>query len=228
MALFFPSLIKVLLEHVSVTEKSLKLRLHVLAFLGLQLRDCCAIFNAVNISEGNLTDLERKCTEYFNAMVLFCGKQSITPTVWTIGHAIPYHTRQLYHTLGYGLGLNTMQGREAKHIKLAKYMQNTTNVRKSERWWTVFRHEYVSLVWLRLNDRANCKYRKTTIKKDFIENSFIPKCVQKKDNKYCYCGLMKAQVEDEKCFICGNELSIFIARSAKDGKVVPALKSFIS
>lgn len=42
-----------------------------------------------------------------------------------------------------------MQGREAKHIKLKKYIENTTNVQKSQRWEHVFRHEHIAVVWLR-------------------------------------------------------------------------------
>jgi hypothetical protein len=38
---------------------------------------------------------------------------------------------------------------------------------------------------------------------------------------------MKANKDDEKCLICGHELSAFIASSAMDGKIHPALKSFI-
>ncbi|KAK3747405.1 hypothetical protein QZH41_012093, partial [Actinostola sp. cb2023] len=77
-------------------------------------------------------ELEEKCKCYFTAIVLFFAKQSVTPTVWTVGHAVPLHVKQIFETLGYGLGLNTMQGREAKHVKLAKYMENTTNAKKSE------------------------------------------------------------------------------------------------
>jgi hypothetical protein len=228
MALYFTNLIEVLLKHVAVIARSIKLRLHVLAFMGLRLRDSCALYNAVHITEENVRDLETKCKEYFNASLLFCGKESITPTVWTIGYVVPFHTRKMYNTFGYGLGLNTMQGREAKHIKLAKYMENTSNVRKSQRWWTVFRHEYVSLVWLRQKDPANNNYKDPAAKqKDFIQNSFIPRYVQTHDLKYCYCGLMKANKDDEKCFICGHELSAFSASSAMDGKIHPALKSFI-
>ena len=61
----------------------------------------------------------------------------VNPTVWTIGYAIPYHTAQ-FEKIGFGLGLNSMQGREAKHVKLAKYVENTCNVKKSMRWWIVF------------------------------------------------------------------------------------------
>ena len=35
-------------------------------------------------------------------------------------YAIPYHTSQLFETLGFGL--NSRQGREAKHVNLAKYV----------------------------------------------------------------------------------------------------------
>ena len=47
-----------------------------------------------------------------------------------------------------GLGVNTMEGREAKHIALVKF---TRNNQFTNRWRQVFRHEYVSLVWLREN-----------------------------------------------------------------------------
>ena len=227
-AVNFTSLIRVLLKQVPATErqKCLKLRLHVLAYLGLCLRDCCAIFNAVDMSEQKLQELENKCKEYFNTCVLFCGKECVTPTVWTIGYMIPFHSWKLFRMLNYGLGLNTMQGREAKHRRLAKYMENTTNVRRSQRWWTVFRHEYVSLIWLRLKDPANQSYKKESKKpKEYVFGSFIPRCVQQNNTRYCYCGLLKGEQDDEKCFICGDEFRTFIASSAQDGKIHHALKA---
>ena len=45
-----------------------------------------------------------------------------------------------------GLGINTMEGRDAKHFTLAKFTHNT---QFSNRWAEVFKHEYVSLFWLR-------------------------------------------------------------------------------
>lgn len=77
---------------------------------------------------------------------LFHSKSSagVNPTVWTLGYAIPYHTNQLLEKLGFVLGLNSMQGWEAKHVKLTKYVENTCNVKKSMRRWIVFRHEFVS------------------------------------------------------------------------------------
>ena len=72
--------------------------------------------------------------------------KGVNPTVWTLGYAIPNHTKKLYEEIGHGLGLNSMQGHEAKHVKLAMYIKNTYNLKKKSRWPTVFRHEYVSLI----------------------------------------------------------------------------------
>ena len=47
---------------------------------------------------------------------------------------------------GLGLGVNSMEGREQKHQKIYKYMQNSTLL---ERWQFVFRHEFISCVYLR-------------------------------------------------------------------------------
>ena len=70
-------------------------------------------------------NLKVLCQQFFNANNLLLT--NITPTVWTVGVAIPYHTSKLHQKLGYGLGLNSMQGREATHVKLAKYVENTCN-----------------------------------------------------------------------------------------------------
>jgi len=66
---------------------------------------------------------------------------SATPTSWTIDHIVPAHARQIHQSLGMGLGVNTMEEREAKHIALDKFTRNT---QFSNRWLQVFRHEYVS------------------------------------------------------------------------------------
>ena len=78
---------------------------------------------------------------------------------------------QLKEKLGYGLGLNSMQGREAKHVKLARYVQNTYNVKKSSRWWTVFRHEFVSMVWLWGRDPYSITYHIVRIRIQVIRTS---------------------------------------------------------
>ena len=47
---------------------------------------------------------------------------------------------------GLGLGLNFMEGREAKHVFISKYSQNTMF---HSRWEQIFLHEFVSLFWLK-------------------------------------------------------------------------------
>lgn len=53
---------------------------------------------------------------------------------------------------GFGLGLNSMEGREAKHVFISKYSQNTMF---HSRWQQIFLHEFVSLVWLRAKGYNN-------------------------------------------------------------------------
>ena len=65
-----------------------------------------------------------------------------------IGHVVPVHARQVHESLGIGLGINTMEGRKVKHIALAKF---TNNTQFSNRWVQVFKHEYMTLFWLREN-----------------------------------------------------------------------------
>ena len=136
--------------------KSSELKLHVMALTAVQLREAAALYSRVKIQEEQVTTLKTCCQQYFTPHCLFLAE--VNPTVWTIGYAIPHHTDQLFKESGYGLGLNSMQGREAKHIKLARYVENTCNVHKHLRWWTVFRHEYISLVWLRELDPFSINY----------------------------------------------------------------------
>ncbi|RMX44487.1 hypothetical protein pdam_00006074 [Pocillopora damicornis] len=101
--------------------------------------------------------------------------------------SIPPHTKLLYVCkFGFALGLDFMQGREAKHVKLAKYAENTCNVRKSTRWWTVFHHEFVSLWWLReIQEKKNIRHK-----------SDIPRRVKDSANRFCCRCLSKTSPDD--------------------------------
>jgi hypothetical protein len=83
---------------------------------------------------------------------------------------------------GLGLGLNSMEGREAKHVAIYKYAANTAYL---YRWEQVFRHEYISLIWLR-QQGYNAK-----IKAPSATRSYIPKRVSSKNPEFCYCGFNK-------------------------------------
>ena len=90
-----------------------------------------------------------------------------------------------------------MQGREAKHVKLAMYIKNTCNLKKKSRWPTVFRHEYVSLIWLKKMNPYSVSYKQGQGKRS---ESYIPKSVRKNDGRFCQCGLLKCN--NTGCNIC--------------------------
>lgn len=210
----FSSLIQVLLKVQSLSKGSL-VKLHALMFVAVKLRDAAAIYSRVEVTVNQVEELKKVCEEYFTAVQLLLSK--VSPTVWTLGYVVPYHTKQIFELLGYGLGLNSMQGREAKHIKLANYVKNTCNVRKHLRWGIVFRHEFVSLLWLRRMD----PYHKART----VNLSFIPKKVQDADSLTCHCGLSKSS-EGNGCSICTSDTMIMIKESIESGRVTDELKSF--
>jgi len=100
------------------------LQINTFAFVGLQLRVATSRFSRVNIDQKVLQELKDSCKMYFNACSLLLG--SVSPTVWTIGHAVPFHTEALFNKFGLGLGVNSMQGREAKHVRIAQYAKHAT------------------------------------------------------------------------------------------------------
>ena len=217
----FAHLTEILLQIDKLSSGSV-LKLHTLAFIGVQIRDAAAIYSRVDVSKQEVDDLKGLCQKYFTANRLLLD--GVNPTVWTVGYAIPYHTSQLFETLGYGLGLNSMQGREAKHVKLAKYVENTCNVKKSMRWWIVFRHEFVCLIWLREMDPYSVIYHQEK-KKD--PDSYIPKRVKDHDERFCYCGLLKLNVTDEGCMVCTDNVMKLVKQSVFTGKVNNELQQFL-
>ena len=198
------------------------LKLHTLAFIGVQIGDAAAIYSRVDVSKQQVEDLEGLCQKYFTATRLLLD--GVNPTIWTLGYAIPYHTSQLFETLGFGLGLNSIQGREAKHVKLAKYVENTCNVKKSMRWWIVFRHDFVCLIWLREMDPYSVIYHQEK-KKD--TDGYIPKRVTDHNERFCYCGLLKLNVTDEGCMVCTDNVMKLVKQSVFTRKVNNELQQLL-
>ena len=130
--------------------------LHMFAVIAVNLRDAVSLFSRINITEEELIRRREVSCKYFRGCALF---SSVTPTTWTIGHVVPVHTKQVKQQLSFGLGINTMEGREAKHVSLARFANNTHH---STRWLQVFRHEYMPLLWLRENGCDSVKYTHKT------------------------------------------------------------------
>ena len=121
-----------------------KKKILIFAFLGQRLRDCVSLSNRFDTTEEQLNELSCSALEYYRVNALFV-QSSVNPTVWTMGHVVPVHARQVFTKYGQGLGTVTMEGREAKHIFLKKLSENTTYQR---RWAEIFKHEFIMLIWL--------------------------------------------------------------------------------
>ena len=200
----FCKLIKVVLEDMQANNPN-NLKAYVLAFMAVNLRDAVSVFTRISdMNRELLSKLEIYCKNYFNAAALFVR---VTVSVWTLGHVVPVHTRKLFDKYNTGLGLNTMQGREAKHQRLGAYCKNTT---VKNRWHQVFRHEYMTLIWLREQNPFRDDYCKSRYK-------YMP--VRCSEDNFCYCGLPK-ECLGEKCNICSSSIYKNVIKSVEKGKVI--------
>ena len=148
--------------------------------MAVNLRDAVSVFTCISDMDRELlSKLEIYCKNYFNASALFVR---VTVSVWTLGHVVLVHASKLFDKYNTGLGLNTMQGREAKHQRLAAYSKNTT---VKNMWKQVYRHEYMTLIWLKEQGKSSYKY--------------VP--VQCGEDNFCYCGLPKDCLV-QKCKKC--------------------------
>ena len=163
-----------------------------------------SLFSRLAISDEEVSELKTLCTNYFRANAVFFY---VNPTVWTIGHLVPAHTQHMKEKYGFGLGLNSMEGREAKHVFISKYSQKTMF---HSRWQQIFLHEFVSLVWLRAKGYNCCNA-------NFSILSYIPKQVSNSDPAVCYCGLEKG-ISNEKCRFCSSDVRTKIELSVQRGK----------
>ena len=128
--------------------------LHVFAYICLQLRQIVSIVcRVVNIRLQDIAQLKQYCLNLFRACCLFTN--SISPTIWCIGHVIPAHAMDVFNKYQLGLNCVSMEGRESKHITIGRYSQNTNF---SGRWGKFFPTNLYS--WFGYGRRAFMK-RKT-------------------------------------------------------------------
>ena len=120
--------------------------------------------------------------------------------------------RYAYDTYKQGLVTVTMEGREAKHIALHRLSGNTTY---QNRWQEIFRHEFIMLIWLPEHGHKSSSHSST-------KGVYIPPRALN-DSRHCYCGLEKANPEDQKCYFCGHRLLSLIDESVQRGAIVPGL-----
>ena len=125
-----------------------------------------------------------------------------------MGNVVPVHTQDMKLRYGFVLGLSSMEGRESKHIAIAKYSANTAFL---HRWEQAFQHEYISLIWLR-QQGYNVKANTTTT------GSYIPKRVYSMDSEFCNCGFNKPV--SDVCRFCSHKLRRMIKESIEKCEVI--------
>ena len=67
----------------------------------------------VSIDATGLQDLKNGCS-------LLLDKE-VTPAVWTVEYGIPFHAELLFKKFGFGLGINSMQEWEVKHVRITQF-----------------------------------------------------------------------------------------------------------
>lgn len=189
------------------------LRLLSIAFAALQLRDAVSKFSRVETDAAICQELEVHCQLFFNTCSLLL--KSVSPTVWTVGYAIPYHNKALFREFGFGLGINTMQGREAKHVTLSSFARHAT---LTTRWRLVMRHEYISSIWLRKTDPFHFRYAK-------CKDKYIPKEAHLPG--FCYCGFQTSE-NQAKCVYCSSSLYKAVCRSAQKAELDDEICNMLS
>ena len=186
-------------------------RLHTFAFVCLQLRNAVSLFCRMTINDDEIKGLSSYCINYFRAYSLFIG--IVTPTVWTIGHIVPVHTKDVKSKYGKGLSVTSMEGREAKHIAISRYSQNTNY---GMRWQQIFRHEFLSLIWLRERGYNLDNYIPS-------KDKYVPNRVAL--SNFCFCGCPKPEVS-ERCGYCSHPHRQAILLSCQSGKLAVDKKLF--
>lgn len=179
-----------------------------MARMGLHLRNALSLSVRVSdIEKEDLPRLKEDCRMYFNLASRF---YSTNVSIWTMGHCVPFHSDQLMEDLGVGLGINSMQGREAKHQQLASFAEFSL---VKNRWEKVLRHEHMSLIWLRQQNPLSDAYSKCK------DKSIPPRCYT---DEYCFSGIVFNS--EGKCRYCDCRLSKEIATCATSGSLTEKKK----
>ena len=185
----FPELIKMIISSLPSTSTVI-LRLHRIYFQFIQL--CRVISFSVRVTDFDeklLCEMEKSCRLLFKSRSL--TEDRVTPSLWTLCHAAPYHAKLTLRDYGLGIGVNTMEGREQKHQAINKYSNNTTY---QNRWPMILRHEFIQLIHLRENGFDTINYRKQSSRSPNVPDHVLTNCVK--------CALT---LENDNCVICESD-----------------------
>ena len=182
---FFPEIINRIVQSSDVVKL---LRIH---------WQCVCLWQPVSYSVRirNITEEDLlRCEELASKMHMSCAKFDMTysPTMWNLCNIM--HSRRTFEDYGFGIGCNTMEGREQKHQMLVKYQAHSTF---AKRWQMTFLHEFVHMIYLPSNGLDRLRYKKRSIK-----------CVPKKTNRSCpNCAMLLSEIwdpEKSSCPLCDH------------------------
>ena len=112
-----------------------------------------------------------------------------------------------------GLGINSMQGREAKHVRVSEFAKHST---KSTKWSMVLRHDYMCNVWIPMHEPSRILY--TTHK-----YQYIPKEIELEN--FCYCGFPTCK--GKQCSICKSDFYKAVKDTALAGALIKDIYKYI-
>ena len=117
---------------------------------------------------------------------------------------------------GTGLGMNTMQGREAKRVHIASYAKHS-NIKN--RWSLVFRHDYISKYGSHYN---NHRFSHTNAQRKVLFPQGLITM-----HSFAIVAFLRIDTVTGKCFYCDYELTDEIVKSVKSVKISCKLSSIL-
>ena len=192
----FPDLILMLLNHFTSANHAVSKKLLIFHLQSKSLRIVLSLAVGIeSFTKNDLEELKKEAKFLFKITCLY--DTSISPSLCTLCHCVPYYAEKTLIVYGLGLGVNTMEGREQKHQMLSKYSHNTT---QQCRWPRIFRHEFIQLINLRENGYDVLKYRKRGT--HYISENCDLKCdacglkLNCTKCPLCDCDVMKSIISD--------------------------------
>ena len=129
-------------------------KLHEVYYISIELRAAISLSARIeNFGKNDLALLKEHCNNVYTACAL--TQPRVSPSIWTLGNAVPFYSCKTFEEYGLGLGCNTMEGREQKHQCIAMYSENSTY---QNRWTYIFMHEFMQLIHLRENGHDKRRY----------------------------------------------------------------------
>ena len=195
-----------------------KCKMLVLAKLCQMLRDMGSIFNKLEVTQSELTLLKE-----LGKHVLFLGRESLTNSVWTVAHAIPYFAQELYDKYKVGYAILSMQGKESNNAGIKESLAHSNRSCLEEgknKWHQVFVSDYVRNFYIPEFEAQPDRYHSHFVSRtpDFCRLEGYCECGQKYDKED-----LSNDDEIQFCTVCDDEFMHYVTESASTGEFHEAL-----